>query len=210
MPDNNLKQCNVDVILFDFGGVLAEEGFRDGLQAIAENKGLDPDSFVKKSFDLVHGIGYVVGKSDEKAFWRALREETGINGTDKKLRNVILMHFKLRPWMIDLIKKLKQQDIRLGILSDQTNWLDELNEKYDFFKWFDHIFNSYYIGKSKKDPTLFDDVLDWMAVKSDRVLFVDDHHANIERARQKGLNAILYDDFEKFYNELAEFCPLEQ
>jgi hypothetical protein len=30
MTDSVLKPCTVDVILFDFGGVLAEEGFREG------------------------------------------------------------------------------------------------------------------------------------------------------------------------------------
>jgi putative hydrolase of the HAD superfamily len=31
----------IKAVLFDFGGVLAEEGFRNGLQALAREQGLD-------------------------------------------------------------------------------------------------------------------------------------------------------------------------
>jgi putative hydrolase of the HAD superfamily len=35
----------IKAVLFDFGGVLAEEGFREGLKAIGVKNGLDPDDF---------------------------------------------------------------------------------------------------------------------------------------------------------------------
>jgi putative hydrolase of the HAD superfamily len=35
------SDMNIDAVLFDFGGVIAEEGFKQGLAAIARAHGLD-------------------------------------------------------------------------------------------------------------------------------------------------------------------------
>ena len=188
--NSSLKPCTVDAILFDFGGVLAEEGFRNGLFAIARRNGLDPEGFAGTGFNLVYDTGYVLGHSDEGTFWKALRGRTQIRDADSTLRNDILSHFRLRPWMLDLVKKLKQNGMCLAILSDQTNWLDELNYRRGFFRWFDHVFNSYHMGKSKKEITIFEDVLSHMGVQAGQALFVDDHESHVERANGMGLNRI--------------------
>jgi len=202
-----LETCSVAAILFDFGGVIAEEGFREGLTAIAREHGLDPGAFVRVGFELVYGIGYVLGHSDEKTFWEAVRDKTGIRATDEALRENILSHFKLRPWMLEILPRLREAGVRLALLSDQTNWLDELDAKLHFFRWFDHVFNSYHMGKSKKDPSLFDDVLKIMDLQAEQALFVDDHHSHIEKAGQRGLHTILYQDRPSFMRALAVFCP---
>jgi HAD superfamily hydrolase (TIGR01509 family) len=199
--------CVVEVIMFDFGGVIAEEGFKNGLRTIALKNGLNPEAFVREGFDLVHRTGYVTGRSDEKAYWQALREKTGLQGDDQSLREDILVHFAIRPWMIHVVKRLKERGQRLVILSDQTNWLDELDTTYHFSRWFNQVFNSYHLGKSKRDPTAFDDVLNVMGVEAEKVLFVDDHPGNIERASQKGIHTILYENAKGFMEELWKFCP---
>ena len=199
--------CTVKAILFDFGGVLAEEGFRNGLMEIARERGLEPDAFFKKGSDLIHRSGYVTGRTEEGDYWTALRRETGIQGDDVSLRRVIFDHFILRDWMMDIVKSLRAANVLVAILSDQTNWLDELNDQYDFFKWFDYVFNSYHSGKGKRDPTLFDDVLGRMHVDPPQALFVDDNGGNIERAKTRGLKTIRYTGREDFEEALASYCP---
>lgn len=199
--------CTVDVVLFDFGGVIAEEGFLDGLHSIAEVNGLDPEAFAKTGFDLVHATGYVVGKVDEPVYWESVRGATGIRNDDEFLRKEILDHFVLRPWMVEVVKRLRDSGMRLGMLSDQTNWLDELNSRQGFFDWFDLVFNSYRQGKSKRDPSAFSDILEAMGVEADSVLFVDDRPGNVERAREKGMHTLLYTDRETFMEQLRRYCP---
>ena len=147
----------IEAVLFDFGGVLSEEGFRNGLRAIASSHGIDEDTFVRTANDVVHTCGYVIGKVPESTYWETLREATGIRGDDQHLRNEILSRFKMREWMIDTVKRLKASGVCVGILSDQTNWLDELDARDRFFREFDYVFNSYHMGKSKKDPSHFED-----------------------------------------------------
>jgi putative hydrolase of the HAD superfamily len=196
-----MKICSIELVLFDFGGVLAEEGFKNGLVAIALRNGLNPEEFWQQAYALTFNGGYVTGRMDETTFWQTLREQTGIKGSDADLRTEILSRFELRSWMIEVVKKLKEAHVRCAILSDQTNWLDELNAKYDFFRWFDRVFNSFHMGKSKQNPTIFDDIAKELHVTLEQILFIDDSIGNIERAQKKGLQTILFKDKESFMKE---------
>lgn len=198
----------IKVVFFDFGGVLAEEGFREGLLAIARQNGLDPQEFLKTAVDLTFNQGFVTGKLDVKVYWQMLREKTGIHAPDDALRHEVLSRFIIRQWMLDIVKKLKQATIRVAILSDQTKWLDEFAKKHGFFQLFERIFNSYYLGMCKRDLALFDYVVAEMRVKPEEALLVDDNQGNIERAKQRGLQGILFQNKEAFESELTEVFPV--
>jgi FMN phosphatase YigB (HAD superfamily) len=200
---------NIEAVLFDFGGVIAEEGFKQGLTVIAQESGLDEKIMIQVAFDIIYSTGYVLGKAPEIVFWNALRQETGIRRNDASLRDEIFSRFILRDWMIDLVKKLKTNKIKVGILSDQTDMLDKLDKKYDFFRWFDYIFNSYHMGKGKRDPGLFDDISQAIKTEPDRILFIDDDAGNVERAKQKGWQGMLYVDRESFEKDLEAILPMK-
>jgi putative hydrolase of the HAD superfamily len=195
----------IRAVLFDFGGVIAEEGFRNGLRAIARKHDLDPDNFFDTAHELVYSTGYVLGRADESAYWDALRKERGINAGDGDLRKDILDRFIIRPGMVDIAQDLKRKGFTVGILSDQTNWLDELNERYRFFHYFDPVFNSYYLHKGKKDASLFTDICNTMGLNPGDVLFIDDSEDNVERASSKGLKTIHFKNVEQFRDELSAF-----
>jgi len=192
----------IDVVLFDFGGVIAEEGWKQGLKVIARVNELDEEKFLQEAIDTIYATGYLLGKAPASRFWSALREKTGIKESDALLTNEILSRFHIRDWMIDLAKKLKAQKITVGILSDQTDMLDKLNQRYDFFKWFDHVFNSYHLGKGKRDSSLFDDVTRTLRSSPERILFIDDDPGHVDRAGKKGWKTIRYVDRDSFLREM--------
>ena len=209
MEDITRANGKIDIVLFDFGGVIAEEGFKQGLTAVARANGVDEGAFVQAAFDIIYSTGYVLGKAPESAFWDALRREKGVRGDDASLRNEIFSRFILRDWMIDLVNKLKSNGIKVGILSDQTDLLEELDKKYDFFRLFNYIFSSYRLGKGKRDASLFDDVARAVNVEPDRILFIDDDPGHVDRARQRGWKVILYIERAGFQKELEEILPLK-
>ncbi len=194
--------------MFDFGGVLADEGFRKGLKAIAERNGLDPDTFYRTAMELIYQSGYVTGRSYESSYWAVLREKTGITGSDEELRQEILKRFVLREKIIRVVEKIKSSGFITAILSDQTNWLDEINEKKPFYHLFDFIFNSYKLKKSKRELSVFRDVTTAMGLKPDEVLFVDDNPANIKNASDTGLRSIHFTDVEGFNREIDDMLNI--
>jgi len=206
------KDRKIDVVLLDFVGVLAEKGWKEGFRVIAAANGLSGFYLTCAAVDTAYATGYLLGKSSESIFWNALREETGIKGDDASLSHEIISRFILRDWMLELVKKLKAENLTVGILCDQTNILDKLNAQFDFFKLFDHVFNSYHIGKGKRDISLFDDIARYLKTEPSRILFIDDDHGHVERARKKGWKAIQYVERDSFCEAMEKIlsikCPV--
>ncbi len=196
----------IDTVLFDFGGVLADEGFRDGLAAIGRLSGLDEEDVVRKGHELVVTTGYVTGRAREQRWWEALRAETGVRGAAESLRGEILGRFTLRPRILDVVGRLRGGGFIVGILSDQTNWLDELDGLHGLYGRFDYVFNSYHMGKSKNDPTHFDDVLKLLHRQGRQVLFTDDNAGHVERARQRGWAVLRFRDEGDAIRALNDLC----
>ena len=103
--------------------------------------------------------------------------------------------------------RLRRGGMRVGIISDQTNWLDELGLRDGLFALFDPVFNSFHMHASKYDGALFDVVAAQLGGPPESILLVDDTLANIERARQRGFAAILYEDAQSLMRELQKFFP---
>lgn len=199
--------CAVRTVLMDYGGVLAEEGFREGLTAIAEKFGRDPETFAVKTYDMAWTTGFVVGRCDEAAFWRAFREATGITGSDAELTDMVLSRFVLRPFLLRLIDQVRERGIRTAILSDQCEWLDRLDARDGIFAHFDAVFNSYRYGVTKRDPAFFKLALEALGATPETTLFVDDAPRNVTMAASLGLRTILYRDTASFLSEWGSACP---
>jgi len=190
------------MVLFDYGGVLAEEGFREGLKDIARKEGLNPDEFFETARSLVYDSGYVTGHCDEHTYWTLVRNLTGIRGSDESLRRSVLDRFELRSWMMDIVRCLRNHGLTVGILSDQTQWLDELDQRDGFFKEFDVVFNSYHLGRGKRDPDFFAQIALRLGVLPQEILFIDDTKGNIARAEAAGMTGIRYTGRNSFLREM--------
>ncbi len=190
MTPGTLLFSRIRAVIFDFGGVLAEEGFREGLKALGRQQGLDPERFYENSSELVYSTGFITGRSDERSFWEAVRKETSIRGTDTYLREEILKRFTLRPGILALLDRMRSSGLIIAVLSDQTNWLDELNQRTPFAQHVDRLFNSFHLGKTKRDPSLYLDVCTELGVEPKEALFIDDNQDNIDRASSAGLQSL--------------------
>ena len=192
-------------ILFDFGGVLAEEGFREGLKAIAKRKGLDPEAFHTTSAELVYQTGYITGGCDEHSYWNAVQKKVGVKGANQEFREEILKRFELRSAMATVVEKIRSTGVIVAILSDQTNWLDELDQRTPFHHRFGYVFNSYHLKKTKRDPSIFRDVCALLGLRPGEVLFVDDNLENVRRATSQGLRAIHFKGVSEFRIEIKDY-----
>lgn len=198
------QQPQLKAVLFDYGGVLADEGFHNGLVALATEQGLDATAMLNEGKKAVYDSGFVLGHGSAADFWARMRERTGLAGEDEDLTERILSGFVLRSWMIEGVRKCQQQGFITGILSDQTHWLDTLNERASFYHVFNVVFNSYYRGKGKQDPSLFNDVATELELPLAQILFVDDDAGNIARAQSVGMQALHYVDKETFTQQLKQ------
>lgn len=204
VPGMERKEKPITTILFDYGGVIAEEGFREGLAAIARRHGMDPAELLRKATDAVYDSGYVVGRGTETGFWKLFKARTGIRGEDAALTQEIIERFVLRTWMLERVEQLRKAGYRVALLSDQTDWLERLDARDHFLHHFDRVFNSYHLGIGKRNPRVFRLAACRLGEKPERILFVDDSPGNIRRARSVGLQTLLYQDRNQFEEELKQ------
>jgi putative hydrolase of the HAD superfamily len=205
----SMPNLSIKAVLLDYGGVIAEEGLQNGLRALAREQGLDVATMMNVARLGVYESGFVLGWGSEQAFWALMREGTGLSGSDAELTTRILQGFVLRPWMIERVRQWRAQGYITAILSDQMHWLDWLNERDHFFDYFNHVFNSYHMGKGKRDPGLFDDITGQLALAPAEILFVDDIRSNVERAQAAGWQAIHYVDKASFLAVLEQSLLLQ-
>ena len=198
----------VKAVVLDFGGVLADEGFRDGLAVIASRFGLDREDFFQMATEAVYSSGYITGAGKEADFWELVRAESGVVASDEELRREILSRFVPRPRMLEIVRAVRRQGCIAAILSDQSDWLDRLDREHHFFHEFDRVFNSYHLGKTKRDPTIFDDTVNALRVAAQETLFVDDNPGHIKRATTRGLQTYLYKNRATFEKEMKRFSLL--
>ena len=194
----------IRAILLDFGGVIAEEGFREGLYAIADRFGLDQKRFFQLANEAVYDSGYVTGTGSERDYWNEVRSHAGIIAPDEELRREIITRFIPRQWMLEITETMHKSGIITAILSDQSDWLDQLDANYNFFQYFDAVFNSFHLGKTKRDPTTFTDTLQALKVDGKQTLFVDDNIGHIDRAAAAGLQTHHFIDRDSFVKKLKE------
>lgn len=195
--------ATIELILFDYGGVLAEEGFRNGLGELAREAGLDPEMVHDAAGDAIYASGYIAGNGSEADFWAELSRRSGLPPWQPEFTALILKRFVLRPGMLALVRELRDQGLRTAVLSDQTDWLDTLERRDRFFQLFEAVVNSYHLGKGKRDPSIFTD----MAVRFNQppatILFIDDNSGHVRRARAAGLQAVLFEDELTLRRQLA-------
>jgi len=63
-----MARCAAQAVFFDFGGVVAEEGFKSGLADLAEARGHNPHAVIRAGLEAMWDPGSVTGPGGGGAF----------------------------------------------------------------------------------------------------------------------------------------------
>ena len=101
------------------------------------------------------------------------------------------------------LEKLKNKGKRLGVFSDdRIIGLDIVLKYMDIKQYFEYIETSESINIEKPDPRVFEHILNHFKLPENQVTYVGDNPArDIDGAKAKGLNVILYSVDINEYNE---------
>ncbi len=202
----------IKAILFDYGGVYGGEGFSALLRRLARISGRSYETVFNLGFKKICiEDGFVKGKVTEDYFWHKILK--GLNIPPDKvdidqLREYMYKQFKPRKYMEKLVDNLRSSHA-VGLLSDQTRWLDELDRRYNIYSHFDYLFLSFKIGLSKHDPEIFDYACRKMSVQPSEVFFIDDNADNIRVAKTRGLVGHVYKDYDTLVKRMRELGILK-
>lgn len=106
----------------------------------------------------------------------------------------------------ELVEKLAKS-CELFLLSDHCErWAEYIQNKHEFFKFFDGILWSYEVGATKKSDIPFKALCEKYDLNPIECLFVDDNRANISVASEVGFKTLLFsgkDSINEIYEALG-------
>ncbi len=154
-------------------------------------------------------LPFFKGPFQECMFGRAdLKEELGkvvddwgwSKPVDKLLEEWFAFEDKPDEEMFDLIKRLRNQDVKCYLATNQEGYRGNyLRDEMKFDQAFDGLFISAELGYKKKDTRFFEKAFE-VINETDRskVLFVDNEEENTESASEFGFDSHLFTTLESF------------
>lgn len=192
----------IKVVAFDFGGVLYTWDKINLLKNLAAELRIKSDS-VDAAWEKSIGE-FEKGRITEKVFWQRFFDFLGMKKRDlRKLRQIVIKQFKPMAQVIKLLKKLKK-DHRVALLSNHTYWLNELEKKYHFKKWFDLLVISDHVGLTKPDEKIFRLLVRKAKVGAKEIVFIDDRVEYRKAAEKAGLDFISFKNYKQLLHDLKK------
>jgi HAD superfamily hydrolase (TIGR01509 family) len=104
----------------------------------------------------------------------------------------------------DVLKKLKNKDIALAMLSDTTEMFASARKSGLLSNYFDHVFLSYELGFRKPDKRAFKAVTDFYNLEPSEIFFIDDNESNVFSAIDFGMKATVFKSSKELEAALIE------
>lgn len=174
----------IKAIVFDFSGVISEEGY---------------DNWLKKNtvdYKENNNRYLLIAKEGDKAvlpiekYLSRLSKETGVQ--PKNIWPSMRKEFILRKDMISFILKLKE-NYKIGLLSNfPKGWLQIILKEEKIYNYFNAITISSELHIAKPDLRIFFDILNKLGILSDEAVFIDDKKENVIAANNIGIKGLLF------------------
>jgi len=191
----------IKAIIFDFGGVYFTYSKELRLKALRKKLGIEEEIIEKAWSKYIDD--YNKGRISEGEFWKRFKRDLGLRITNQELRRTILSIFRPIKPVHKLVKELRK-NFKVGLLTDQSKWLDILDKKYKIYKNFDRVVVSYKVGAIKPNKKIYRIALKKLGVRPEEIVFIDDDKENVEGARRVGMKAILFKNSTQLRKELEK------
>lgn len=192
----------ISCVLFDLGGVVINWNDSWLIQELSQEFKLQEDKVAKEWRKYLPDISS--GKIDEKEFWRTIGEELEseklANYDQSLLDRMFRKHVTLNEPVISLSKQLSQ-NMPIGILSNTETVTFSVIEDLIYLDHFKHKFLSFEIGHIKPNAEIYNHVIENIPFPKEEIFFIDDLKPNVESARNAGIDAVQYRDYDTLIQE---------
>jgi putative hydrolase of the HAD superfamily len=192
-------------VVFDYGMVLTGSPNAEAHDAMVRITGLPVDRF--ESLYWADRHAYDEGKLTGIAFWQKFLREAGLTFqpavVEEINRHDARMWTTQNPAMLAWQLQLKQRGLLTAILSNiGDDVLASVERSFDWIHRFDVLVWSCQFGAVKPDPSIYLHTLAELGTLPGETLFIDDKLANVEAARELGIQAIEYSSVERLRADL--------
>ncbi|MGZ5279425.1 MAG: HAD family hydrolase [Pseudobdellovibrionaceae bacterium] len=185
-----------EAVLFDLGNVIVKIHFDRCVQSWARSSGKDPEeisrSFIFDEMYSLHEIADISSQQYHAHVCQLIGSDISyaefVDGWNSILGEPISE-------TMDLILELKEH-YKLYVLSNSNILHRQVwAERYkDSLKHFEQVFCSSQLKLRKPDLKAFEKICLQTGISKERILFIDDLEANVQGARDFGMDSVLFSD----------------
>lgn len=177
------------ILIFDLGGVFVELTGVDQMREWTQHR-MDVDELWSIWLTSDYVKGFERGQMDEQTFARGIIEEYGLSvESDEFLSHFSSWASRLFPGSRSLLNRLKDSYTLASLSNTNHIHWTLLCNNYNLGDYFHHNFPSHEVGSVKPDMEIFTHVIKELSTDPDQLIFFDDTRANIEQARNAGIQA---------------------
>jgi putative hydrolase of the HAD superfamily len=195
----------IKALLFDIGNVLVHIYVAKAVTQQAKLAGVSDERIQELLFEPANGLLALleVGQLTANEFFQKMKEGCGTEFSEQDFQAAVNDMFTANQPVLGLLPIAKEKGLKLVIVSNTNDIHYPFLEKtYDFVKYFDEVVASHQIGASKPDPKFYNKALEASGCLAEECVFIDDLPENIAGARAAGFHGILYQDHDRFLQEL--------
>jgi HAD superfamily hydrolase (TIGR01509 family) len=191
-------------VVFDWGDVI---GFND--RSVVVNFMCDSFQFSESEFEsanLAKREAIKAGKS-EIDFWTEYARDNNIclpGDWPQQYRATLKASVGADAEMYALIDQLKKNGIQVAMLSNIDDRYVKLIRDFGFYEPFEPCLLSCEMGLEKPDSKAYDLLIKSIQICPAQIVFIDDKVENVEAAKARGIDAILFESKSQLKNELLK------
>lgn len=193
-------------VVFDYGMVLTGPPDSVAHAALMRITGLSAGRL--DSLYWADRLDFDLGSLSGEAFWRKITADAGLSLRDSEIED--LVQWDARMWMTENAAmlawqlELKRRGLLTAIASNMGDSVHaRMVREIGWLSRFDVLVWSYQLRIAKPDPAIYRYVLDQLGAVAGQTLFIDDRAANVDSARQVGMQGLVYSTVEALRAELA-------
>lgn len=190
-------------IIFDLSEVIIS-GYHGTEKVVAQNTDLSAEEFLARKTEVTDFfLDTMRGKYSEDEYCAHLLEGTGWDLSTQKVKECVRQNLNVPvEGTLEIIKRLKGK-YRLILLSDHVReWAEYILENNRELEIFDQLYFTYEYGLLKADEGCFEYVLKDSGSKPEETIFIDDYFVNIDKAKECGIDSILFKNAKDLEQEL--------
>ncbi len=194
--------ANIQAIGFDYGGVIAIH--KTVMPQIAEICGLSVDALKAEYF--LHNHLANVGDLSYPEVWKIVISNLGKADRYDQIVKVLQVYDQpdLDDRMIRLIEQLKNNNYKVGLLSNNTKANANELRSIGLHQHFDVFLISAEIGYQKPDREAFMALFHALDVAPENSIYIDDSANSLRLAAEIGYTPILYTSYDELLQTLSD------
>ena len=123
------------------------------------------------------------------------------------IRNEAESHIKEFPHSNSMLKKLREDGYKIGLISNSGNFaIESTKNSTEILNYIDYKVFSFDVGTVKPDPKIYNEMLRVSGFKAKECLMIGDREEDdVTPPKEIGMHAILFNNEPQLRNDLAEY-----